>query len=274
MNFTVVLPRIPYWRCLADLADCLAAGLIDAGHDVHQESVFGSHPGATEIVVGAHSGSVKLPDYPVVIYQTEVPGTSWFTENYRSRLSGALAIWEAAPGFLDQVDYPNPRKASVVEPGLVHSKRAAVPQDIDLLFYGSLSARRVTILQKLSDAGLKVEAHFGVFGDERNALLDRAKVVVDVKQRDDDPNDKTRTFFLDSRGVCLLTENDENASRALDPSRVVEQCQELLLDPEARRMHVAARRAELKPTNVAPAVRQLEQILGTRRSTNGAAAHA
>jgi len=268
VRFSVVLPKFPWSACLADLADCLAHALVDAGHDVHRESVFGAHPGDTEIVLGAHSGAVTLPSYPVVIYQTEVPGTAWFTPNYNRRLASALAVWDAAPEFKTG--------SAVVEPGLFPSEPAAVTKDIDLLFYGSLSERRMEVLTKIANADLRIEAHFGVFGAARNALVDRAKVIVDVKQRAEDPNDKTRTFFLDSRGACVLTENDENRFRRLFPHDVVEQCRRLLADPETRRAHAASRRAELLPTDVSGAVAALEALTwhsAAIPSANGVAHH-
>lgn len=268
MNLSVVLPRFPYWQCLDDLADCLAHALVDAGHDVHRESVFGAHPGAVEIVIGAHSGAVKLPDYPVVIYQTELPGTSWFTPNYKARLASALCVWDAVP--------ESKTGHAVLEPGLYPSQAAAVAKDIDLLFYGSLSEYRVATLSKLSDAGLNIEAHFGVFGAERNALIDRSKVIVDVKQRQDDPDDLTRTFFLDSRGACVLTENDQDKLRALDSGRVVEQCRWLLSSDERRARHAKARRDELRLVDVGPAIAALEAAIGKpvqRAPANGAAHH-
>ena len=84
---------------------------------MHRESVFGAHPGAVDIVLGAHSGAVKLPETPVVIYQTEVPGTSWFTANYKARLARALCVWDAAPEFKTG--------QAVMEPGLFPNSAAA-----------------------------------------------------------------------------------------------------------------------------------------------------
>lgn len=268
MNISVVLPRFPFWQCLDDLADCIAHALVDAGHDVHRESIFGAHPGGVDIVLGAHSGAVQLPAWPVVIYQTEVPGTSWFTANYKKRLASALCVWDAATEFKTG--------AAVLEPGLFPNQGARVAKDIDLLFYGSLSEHRMRHLTRLADAGLNIEAHFGVFGAARNALIDRAKVIVDVKQRADDPDDLTRTFFLDSRGACVLTENDQDKRRALDPARIVEQCAWLLGSEERRERHAKSRRDELRPVNVGPAIAALELAMGKpvpRASTNGAAHH-
>jgi hypothetical protein len=262
VKFSVVLPRLRWWRCLEDIADCLAAALKAAGHEVWRANDFaqdhaaGALKGAIEIVIGAHREGVVLPNYPVIIYQTEVPGSGSFPASYVEKLSRALCVWDSAHGYGTGL--------AVVEPGRYEQTPADVPKDIDILFYGSLTERRVELLTKLQDAGLNPECHFNVFGAERNALVDRAKVIVDIKQRESDPSDKTRTFFLDSRGACVLTENDTDPLRRLSPARIVEQCRALLNSAEARRNHVAERRAELKPTDVTDGIAVLARALAAR----------
>lgn len=270
MRFRVVLPTFPFSECLRDLANCLTDALRRSGHGVELDTEFmptrdGDMPhdregSIVQVVLGAHHGQVKLPEYPVVIYQTETPNSSWFTAGYKTRLLAALAVWEAAPGFVTQ----EPERTSVVPPG-VDPERVLSPdsskQDIPILFYGSLSERRVALLTKLQDAGLAPSVHFNVFGAERDALIDRAKIVVDIKQGDFDPNDNTRLFALDARSACVLSEHDDDPSRALVPWKIVEQCRELLENPRLRRERIRSRQAELKPMDVTAAVAQLGEIL-------------
>jgi hypothetical protein len=257
VKFRIILPRFKWRRCLQDLADCLAESLERGGHHVEQADEF--RPGTeVEIVLGAHEAAVDLPDYPVVIYQTEVPGSGWFTEAYRRRLAGALAVWEASPGFASISDFG---RRSVAVPGLMRVTPHDVSKDIPLLFYGSVSERRLALLKRLVDSGLNPSVHFGVFGETRDALIDRAELVVDIKQVEGDPNDSTRTFYLDSRGACVLSENDADPKRVLAPWRLVEQCRELMGDPRKRAAHAESRRAELVPMDTGPAVAQLTGIL-------------
>jgi len=265
-SFSVILQRTPYWRCLNDLAKALALALRAAGHEATVFPDFARN-NSTEIMLGAHNRLTELPDYPVIIYQTELPGSMWWTPNYLARLNSARAVWDAVPGLNYELA-PNVRRG-VIEPGLYNFARQPtigsvlagefrpVPKDIDLLFYGSLSPRRIELLTKLFDAGLGIDVHFNVFGDERNALIDRAKVVVDIKQGEGDPDDTTRTFFLDSRGACVLSENDPGPA-GLRPSEIVEQCRALLLDPVKRELHTERRRAKLKPTDATAALAVLE----------------
>jgi hypothetical protein len=56
----------------------------------------------------------------------------------------------------------------------------APEEDIDVLFYGVINERRAHILDKLHEAGLAVHAVVGKFGAERDALIARAKVVLNI----------------------------------------------------------------------------------------------
>lgn len=63
-------------------------------------------------------------------------------------------------------------------PVLARIERAA--EDLDVLFYGSLNERREAVLDGLEARGLQVASVFGVYGAERDALIARAKLVLNV----------------------------------------------------------------------------------------------
>jgi hypothetical protein len=56
----------------------------------------------------------------------------------------------------------------------------AEEKDIDVLFYGSVNRRRQRVLDELIERGLNVASVFAVYGQERDALIARAKVVLNV----------------------------------------------------------------------------------------------
>ncbi len=267
MKLRVVLPEFPWWQCLEDLAFCLYEALVGIGKAECARACYGSD--AVHVILGAHHPAVDVPDGPFVIYQTEPPGTgSWWDEStdagrkFRDKLNRATAVWDCSPNYKTPVDEA---KRAVVLPGFYKSasesanKNAA--KDIDILFYGSLSERRQQILERLQDAGLKPSVHFGVFGADRNRLIDRSKLVLDIKQRETDPSDESRNFFLDSRGACVLSENDPDKRRVLIPDRIVQQCRGLLASDGMRDYHAKSRRADLKPTDVSDGLRVLERQL-------------
>lgn len=276
MKLRVVLPWFPWWRCLEDLAGSIFCALRDDGGYVTHSDRFASD-GAIPVVLGAHHPAVEIPDGPFVIYQTEPPGTgSWWDDStdagrkFREKLNRATAVWDCSPHYKTPCDEA---KRATVLPGYYFAAAAdakSVPKDIDILFYGSLSERRQQMLERLADAGLKPSVHFGVFGETRNALIDRAKLVLDIKQRETDPSDESRNFFLDSRGACVLSENDPDKRRVLIPDRIVQQCKGLLASDGMRKYHAQSRRDDLKPTDVSDGIavlkRRLESGSGKRWS--------
>ena len=57
-------------------------------------------------------------------------------------------------------------------------------QDIDVLIYGSPSDNRVEIFRRLCSQGLRVVFLYGFYGDARDAMIARAKIVLNIGQYD------------------------------------------------------------------------------------------
>jgi len=60
----------------------------------------------------------------------------------------------------------------------------AQDQDIDVLLYGSPSDNRVDIIQRLCAQGLRVMFLYGFYGDARDAMIARSKIVLNIGQYD------------------------------------------------------------------------------------------
>jgi len=56
----------------------------------------------------------------------------------------------------------------------------AAERDIDVLFVGSMNARRKAIIDGMRAAGLQTEAVFGVYGTQRDAMISRAKLLLNI----------------------------------------------------------------------------------------------
>jgi hypothetical protein len=79
-------------------------------------------------------------------------------------------------------------------------------EDIDVLFYGVLSPRRRAAIQAMTQAGLVVRAVFGVYGARRDALISRAKVVVNIHHAADSELEVIRLSYLMANRKPILTE--------------------------------------------------------------------
>ncbi len=117
------------------------------------------------------------------------------------------------------------------------------------------------MLESLSKAGVNVTALYGVLGAARDRFIDRAEVVLDLKQDGTEPPDYTRVFWALSRGACTLSENaPASATDAckLTPENIVQRVRYALdVGAEGRRRLHSAYALALGPCDVSPMLKAL-----------------
>lgn len=120
---------------------------------------------------------------------------------------------------------------------------AAPQQDIDVLFYGSLNARRQAVLRDMETAGLRVATGFGLYGAERDALIARSKLVLNMHYYESQIFEIVRVSYLLANRVAVVaecnpaTEIDEDLREAVAGvpyARLTAECRRLLGDEAAR----------------------------------------
>ena len=79
-------------------------------------------------------------------------------------------------------------------------------EDIDVLFYGAPTPRRREALRQMAAAGLGVRGCFGVYGAPRDALIARAKLVVNIHHAPSSTLETLRLTYLMSNRKAVLTE--------------------------------------------------------------------
>jgi len=91
-------------------------------------------------------------------------------------------------------------------PEMTRIAKAAICDD-DVLFYGILVERRQALQKALAKAGLGTRFAAGVYGAERDALIARAKVVLNVSQFEHDSRfDQVRLSYLLANRKCVVAE--------------------------------------------------------------------
>ena len=79
--------------------------------------------------------------------------------------------------------------------------------DIDVLFYGILVERRLALQQALDQAGLRTKFVSGIYGAQRDALVARAKVVLNISQFAHGSRfDQVRLAYLLANRKCIVSE--------------------------------------------------------------------
>jgi glycosyltransferase involved in cell wall biosynthesis len=120
------------------------------------------------------------------------------------------------------------------------------PEDIDVLFYGSIDERREAVLDKLRAKGLRVKSLFGVYGASRDAWIARSKIVINmhVSYYKAQIFEIVRVSYLlanrrvvvSERGADPTEEHDlESGVAFAEYDELVDRCVELIEDEQARR---------------------------------------
>lgn len=125
-------------------------------------------------------------------------------------------------------------------------------KDIDVLFMGSMSQRRLNVIQKIADRGYKVVHAFGIYGDYLDELISRTKLVMNIHFFEVGGIETLRLSYLWANKVpviceCkLLNECPEDLQKFMrrysfmsDYDRLVEDAVKMLTD-ESLRVNSAA----------------------------------
>ncbi len=121
-------------------------------------------------------------------------------------------------------------------------------EDIDVLFYGHMNARRQAIVDVVKNAGVDVVVPPPTYGAELDRLVARSKIVLNIHFYPGSVHEIIRTSYLYANRKCVVTErSDEDdiaqecAATVVQPSRIAAACRYLLDNPDKRA--TAAQRA-------------------------------
>jgi glycosyltransferase involved in cell wall biosynthesis len=171
---------------LAEVAETVLHGLRGLGYDAALTSDLAAANGRT-VLVGAHllAGDAVVPG-DAIIYNSEHVESAWIRgpnhANYR-RLLHEHEVWDYSLNNAALLTTLLGKRVRHVPLGYVPELTRIAPtseQDIDVLFYGSPNDRRQAVLDQLRQSGLAVEWVFGVYGEQRDALMARSKVVLSM----------------------------------------------------------------------------------------------
>jgi len=241
-KFTVCIVNPPGYvhsMCFWDVAVLVNASLETLGHS---SSICFNRlsEDCTNIVLGYHliEYGDALKRYRYIPYQLEQLGAEdgRCSDNVMRVLETAADVWDTS---LDNVDFLNRFgiRAKLLPIGF-HEKLSrvqhAVVKDIDVLFYGSMSDRRRTVLEGLAAVpGLNVSYFGGLYGSQRDATIARAKIVLNIHFFPAQILEVVRVSYLLNNACLVLTE--QSGSNPYDGVPLSTSRHEELVD-EARRL--------------------------------------
>jgi hypothetical protein len=209
-------------------------------------------PGPQTILFGAHLlGAENLSHVPAgtILYNLEQisPSSTWCSPAYL-RLLRTFQVWDYSPRNIAALAgmgvRGNVKRVPIGYMPQLTRVPAAPVEDIDVLFYGSVNDRRAKVLDRLGEMGLNVVAVFGTYGRDRDALMARAKVVLNLHFYDTSIFEVVRVSYAlaNSRAVVSEyrpgTEIDPDlvdAVRLAPYDELASGCAELVADADARR---------------------------------------
>jgi len=236
---------------LREVALTLEHGLRSLGADV-SATTNQVRSDATNIVLGGHHlAAAALASLPPgsILYNFEqiCAGSLGTLPDYQQAL-GRFAVWDYSRRNLDELRRLHPRGdfrhvPLGYVPELTHIEAAPV-QDIDVLFYGSVNERRKRVLAELQALGVAVHAVFGVYGAQRDALIARSRLVLNVHFYPAQIFEVVRVSYLLANGKAVVSECTPQTEidpdlragiEVVDCGLLARACVELLQDDPRRR---------------------------------------
>jgi SAM-dependent methyltransferase len=220
--FQVVQIRPPGYihaDALTEFAECVYFGLRRLGVPAYYREPP-DRP-ARQIIIGAHllaeHGIQALPA-DAILYNSEQidPESEWLKGPYFSALA-TREVWDYSAENVRRLTLLRARQVRHVPLGYV-PELARIPvagEGIDVLFYGSVNARRQRILEALKARGLKVVALFGKYGEERDRAIAHAKVVLNVHFYEAKVFEIVRAAYLFTNAKAVVAECGTDTS--VDP---------------------------------------------------------
>ena len=176
------------------------------------------NPEVKNIIFGAHLLNDELinsmPDN-TIIFNTEQLES--ITEVWKKRIlflaSKGIEFWDYSKYNLDFLLKKIKIKGKLFEIGFQKNLQRIKINDIkefDVLFYGSINERRERIINGLLKKNIKVKCLFGVYGNDRDILIGKSKLVLNLHMYESKIFEIVRVFYLLTNGISVVSEVDED----------------------------------------------------------------
>ncbi len=161
------------------------------------------------IVFGAHirpEKNLELPPNTVIFNTEQVPEkNAWINPAYRECLEQHF-VWDYSDSNLAHL-HDRSRRVDFFHVDKLNRISPEEHREFDLIFYGSMNDRRKKILANLAGRGIKIKTVFGLYGPERDALLRKARAVLNLHFYDAQIFQQIRAFYALSNGIPVISEN-------------------------------------------------------------------
>lgn len=202
-----------------EVADSLHASFIELDHECAIVTDL-PEPAENVIIIGANLLTGHVPSHWIVYNLEQVtPGSPWITNWYIAFLR-QHPVWDYSPANIKELGKLGINAQSL--PIGYHATLTRIPNleqeswfnnaSLDVLMYGSVNERRQKIFDELKGS---CNAHwaFGVYGNKRDELIARAKIVLNIHFYESKVFEIVRCSYLLANSKCVISETgvDGNA---------------------------------------------------------------
>lgn len=217
--YIVTLPGYLHSRAFEEIAIGLQSGFAELGevvpivHDPREIIGRGVVLGANLLPTAPH---LRIPDNAIVFNLEQASLTSgWLNDTYLDVLR-THDVWDYSEYNIDMLRALGVQRIRLCRIGyascltrIAHTS----PEDVDILFYGSISGRRIPILDAIAATGLRVHRLFGVYGAERDRWIARSKVVLNLHAHPERIFEIVRVSYLLANRRCVVSESGRGSDR-------------------------------------------------------------
>ena len=202
-------PAWPFVEIFLEIAELLRLSLESAGYPARL-TLNELSPSATNIIVGYNffAEAPPLSGYDCIVYQLEQLNQrdDRFNTEWMDRLRRARLIWDYSSqniAFLKSHGFDNVRHVPVGYHPALQRIPPQAEKDIDVLLYGSINERRRHVMRQLRER-CRVEMAFRVYGEQRDELIARSKIVLNVHLHEGAIFEQARAGLPDGRAIMKL----------------------------------------------------------------------
>lgn len=199
-----------------EVAETIFYGLKALGYDVVLTD-DGTLPGRRHIVLGSNlllHYPVQLSDDAIIYNLEQVENNPGWIRPELVEIFKKYIVWDYCQANVEAFSDLGIHVAQVLPIGYrkeITRIQKPSQQDIDVLFLGSLNPRRLAVLDAIKAFGLKVFYPFGVYGADRDKLIGRSKLLLNLHFYDAKILEIVRISYYLANRCAVLSERSANS---------------------------------------------------------------
>jgi hypothetical protein len=199
-----------------ELAELICYSLIDNGMsaEIKENSISSS---SVNIILGCHLLDLSMIESipkNSIIFNTEQfgQGPDIWQQNLKFYLEN-FSSWDYSSQNIKLIQQQGVKSPILFEIGY-HERLSRIAQNlkqkVDILFYGSLTEKRVKVLSDLERRGVRVKRVFGLYGAERDFWISRSKIVINLHAHATKIFEIIRVHYLMNNAKAVVCQVDED----------------------------------------------------------------